>query len=125
VRRKSTEEQNLHVVIGSHCTMYNGYEGRGDIAARKLLLQRSSPLQHRDLDNGLVAVWPANVTDPLLAEDEKHLIIPQGGRCPYVHRRMFLIQCEHEYNASTRMLKRDGMTTNGTIGKHTVRKSLT
>jgi hypothetical protein len=118
VRRKSTVEQNLHVVIGSHHTVYNGFEGRRDIAARKLLshyaykncllvsLKRSSRLQHRDLHDGSVAVWPANVTDPLLAEEEKRLIIPQGGRCPCVqYRGLFLIQCEHEYNASKNVEK--------------------
>jgi hypothetical protein len=39
VRRKSTEEQNLHVVLGAHRTEYNGFEGREDIAASKLLSQ--------------------------------------------------------------------------------------
>ena len=37
MRRKSTEEQNLHIVIGVHRTEYTGFEGNGDIAIQKLL----------------------------------------------------------------------------------------
>jgi hypothetical protein len=107
-----TEEHNHHVSIGAHHTKFNGFEGWSDNVARKLLseyayknfflvsLKRSSRLQHRDLEDGAVVVWPSNATNPLLAEEEKRLIIPPGMRCPCVRQRMHLIQCEHEFNAT-------------------------
>jgi hypothetical protein len=68
-------------------------------------LNRSTRLQHRDQEDGSVVVWPANVTDPLLTEEEKQLVIPEGGLCPCVRRRMYLIQCEHEYNTTKNIEK--------------------
>jgi hypothetical protein len=82
VRRKSTEEQNHHVsIIGAHHTKYNGFEGRSDIVAPKLLseyaynnfflvsLKRSSHLQQSNLEDGAVVVWQSNVTNPHLTDD--------------------------------------------------------